>query len=172
MYLEIEIYVIGLNWSKLSIFTLKWEIGNVEFPANTLKGSLVFYFNFSFTSWKYNSSWHPMFKIYWGAISDSSTLILQLTFQSSGPIIQFFFKLSTNSSIFIWYLQRHSRRWNPKSCPLVIVDEDVQQALDVVGRPTDKEGKNNWAWISSFNWFFLDLKKDNRSHRAFRIWFS
>ena len=46
----IEIYIIGLNWSKSSIFTLKWEIGNVEFPANTLKGSLVFYFNFSFTS--------------------------------------------------------------------------------------------------------------------------
>ena len=148
----IEIYIIGLNWSKSSIFTLKWEIGNVEFPANTLKGSLVFYFNFSFTSWKYNSSWHPMFKIHWGAISDSSTLILQLTFQSSGPINTVFFKLSTNSSIFIWYLQWHSRRWNPKSCPLVIVDEDVQQALDVVGRPTDKEGKYNWAWISCFNW--------------------
>ena len=170
----IEIYIIGLNWSKSSIFTLKWEIGNVEFPANTLKGSLVFYFNFSFTSWKYNSSWHPMFKIYWGAISDSSTLILQLTLQSSGPINIVFLSclpICLLSSFGIFSDIVH-RRWNPKSCPLVIVDEDVQQALDVVGRPTDKEGKNNWAWISSFNWFFLDLKKDNRSHRAFRIWFS
>ena len=140
----------------VKIVNLHAEMGNWKCwiscqHINQLKGSLVFYFNFSFTSWKYNSSWHPMFKYVEGQFPIPQHKFCNWLYKVLVELIQFF-KLSTNFSIiFIWYLQWHSRRWNPKSCPLVIVDEDVQQALDVVGRPTDKEGKYNWAWISCFN---------------------